>query len=401
MATKGRDFKVSFLTDLDKLDTDTVASGFDDVADAADTAGQGLKGLEDAGHRAERGLDDLSDKADTAGQGVRDIGDDTDAAGKSLRDLADDAATTARKADSAFDKIAASSKANLRGKLDDDTDHAKASLKEVGEEAQGTGREMAASFTGSSDDIMGALQELGANAGVAFGPIGGALSIALGAGLGAFFADWQKKKEKLLEDTQTFTAALVEGAGKLSEEFLNQQIAGIDPKELQELAAAAKDAGLNVRDVIRAYAGDPKAIDDVNKKINAGAKALQDTGIAGSEADPGLATYARGVAKVSDKLGITTQALGKSKTAYELMREAMSQPVVPQVDGSQAISDADNTRARVERALAKKVRIPIGVDGSSVARETRLAWLQADRYFARNPVTIRTKAGSRPIRDVP
>lgn len=398
-ATKGRDLKVSFLTDLDKFEPEPAADGLDALADAAEAAGAKVDDLNDAARGAR--LSELGDDAGDASRKVSELGDDVTAAKGDVDDLDDAARTAARKIDDSFDKIRSSSRSNLRDGLDEDTHHAKESLKEVGDEARGTGREMAASFTGSSDDIMGALQELGANAGAAFGPVGDALSLALGVGLGTFFADWQKKKEKLTEDVETFTQALIEGQGRLTEEFLNQQIAGLDPKELKELAAAAKDAGINVRDVIRAYAGDPEAIDRVNEKINAGAEALKATGVNGAEADPGLATYAAGVAKISDKLGITSQALGDSKTAFELMREAMAEPVVPTVDGSKARDEADNTREHVERVLGRRVNIPVGVDGAVLDRQLRLSWLKADAYFRKNPITIRTKAGSRPIRDVP
>lgn len=387
MADRGRDLKFSILSDVDQFDTDKPAKGLEDLADAADLAGDAVDRLSDTARRSD--LDRLH----------RDAKDGQD----SLEDLERGARDTARGVDTAFDKIAKSSRANVRQKLDEDTDHAKHSLKEVGEEAQDTGREMAASFSGSTDDILGAVQELAANAGVAFGPIGGALSVALGAGLGTFFANWTKKKEQLTQDVQDFTAALVEGQGKLSEEFLNQRIAEIDPKKLKDLAAAARDANLGVTDVIRAYAGDPEAIDAVNGKLDKAQKALRDTGIAGSEADPALATYGAAVSKVRDELGLTTQAMGESKTAYELMRDAMQKPTVPTVDGSKAIGEADNTRARVERALKRRVNIPIGVDGASVDRATQAAWLKADAYFRRNPITIRTKGptGQRPIRDVP
>lgn len=387
MADRGLDLKFSLLSDVDQFDTDKPAKGLEDLADAATSAGKAVDRLSDVARS-----NDL-DRVER----------DAKAGGDSLGDLERDARDTARGVDTAFDKIAKSSRANVRQKLDDDTEHAKHSLKEVGEEAQDTGREMAASFSGSSDDILGAIQELAANAGVAFGPLGAGLSVALGAGLGTFFANWQKKKEQLKTDVADFTAALVEGQGKLSEEFLNQRIAEIDPQKLKDLAAAARDANLGVSEVIRAYAGDPEAIDAVNGKLDDGQKKLKAMGLAGVEADPQLATYGKAVADLRDELGLTSEAFGESKTAYELMRDAMQKPTVPTVDGSKAVDQADNTRARVEKALKRQVNIPIGIDGASVDRATQLAWLKADAYFRRNPVTIRTKGptGQRPIRDVP
>jgi hypothetical protein len=373
------------LSDVSRFDTDKPAKGLEDLADAADLAGDSVDRLADTVDRAD---------LDRVGDSARDGGRDLDR-------FATDAKDAARKADSAFDAIAKSSRTNLHDKLDDNTDAAKKSMREVGDEARDTGREMAASFTGSSDDIMGALQELGANAGVAFGPIGGALSIALGSGLGLFFADWQKKKQKLEEDVESFTAALVEGSGRLSDEFLNQQISGIDPKKLKDLAQAATDAAVPVRDVIRAYAGDPEALERVNAKLNVAAQRLRDSGISGSEADPGLATYAAGVAKVSDELDITSTALDKSKTAYSLMRDAMSEPVVPKVEADKAIADAKRARQGVLNELNQRITIPLRV--SDITLETRRAIAQAADYARRHPVPIYYKdsrTGQRGFRDV-
>ena len=411
MAGKGnRDLKIGFITDLDRFNTDPAAKGLEDLATAADKAGGALddvKGADPGLHAvtrqaqdAGRALDDLdgtraADDLDTVGRSARDTGDD-------LGKLQTESKETARKVDDAFDAIARSSRTSSR-KVDDDTDRVKESFNEVGEEARSTGREMAASFTGSADDIFGAIQELGANAGAAFGPVGDGLALALGAGLGIFFADWQKKREKLEEDVQTFTQALVEGSGRLTEEFLNQQIAAIDPDKLKDLAKAAQDAAVPVRDVIRAYAGDPEAIARVTGKLDEAGKALAAQGDSADAAGIQNAEYNAAVSKVRDELGITTEALGKSQTAYELMKDAMAEPAVPHVDGSKAIDEADNTRARVESALRRKVKIPVGIDGASISREVQLAWLEADRYARNHPIVLRTTGptGRRPIRDVP
>ena len=52
-------------------------------------------------------------------------------------------------------------------------------------------------------------------------------------------------------------------------------------------------------------------------------------------------------------------------------------------------------------ALKRKISIPVGIDGAMLDRDVQLKWLQADAYFRRHPITIRTKPGARPIRDVP
>lgn len=51
--------------------------------------------------------------------------------------------------------------------------------------------------------------------------------------------------------------------------------------------------------------------------------------------------------------------------------------------------------------LSKNITVPVTL--SDVSREAQLAWLEADAYFRRNPITIRTRGttGARPVRDVP
>jgi hypothetical protein len=49
--------------------------------------------------------------------------------------------------------------------------------------------------------------------------------------------------------------------------------------------------------------------------------------------------------------------------------------------------------------LARKITVPVELE--DVTAEAQRAWLEADKYFRNHPITIRTKAGARPIRDVP
>lgn len=56
-----------------------------------------------------------------------------------------------------------------------------------------------------------------------------------------------------------------------------------------------------------------------------------------------------------------------------------------------------HTAAQVQ--LARQITVPVKLE--DVSRAAQEAWIDADRYFQRNPITIRTKAGSRPVRDVP
>lgn len=149
--TKGRDLKVSFLTDLNQFDAKAAADELDQVADSSTEAGKGLDRLEK------------------------------------------DAKATAAGVDKAFDKIRASSKANI-GKVDESTKEAGQGLNEFKDEAAGTSREAAASFQGVEDGLS-AVQEVAANAFTGFGPAGAAAGLAAAAGIGLLFSALQKSAD--------------------------------------------------------------------------------------------------------------------------------------------------------------------------------------------------------------
>lgn len=382
MATKGRDFKVSFLTDLDQFKADDGADQLERLADAADTAGDSVKDLDRAGTQAKAALDDVRDS--------------TEHASRSLKDLDDDADKLAREVDRSFDKIAASSKANLHKKLDDDTEHARASLKDVGEEAHSTGTEMAASFSGGLDDFTGAAQELAANAGAMFGPIG----LALGGTLSAGIAIFTQKKEKLKEDIANVIDALIEGGGRVEEESIVSKLRDFAREgTLDDMAQQAERAGVSADLYARALAGDMDAMG----KVDAQAKTLRDElvkhhSVQGRAVEQTNA-QARALSVVTRRLDGASGATEGAKTQWELLDEATRAGITANVEvNTPTARELANEAAQMKGQLGRPINVPVKIDAT---RATRQAWLDADRYFQRNPITIRTKAGSRPIRDVP
>lgn len=314
MADRGRDLKISILSDLSRLDLEPAARDLESVGDAADRAGTQLDGLERTD--ADRALSDIE-------AGARDAQDQVDR-------LARTSADTARDVDRAFDKIAASSKANLghSGKLDDATDDAKHAMGEVGEEALDTGREMAASFSGGVDDILGAGQELLANAGAAFGPAGIAIGIALASGFGLF----QAKQAELQAQTQEFTDRLIEGMGKLTE-------AGIQEK-LQEMASdgsivaigeQAERAGVSADYYARALAGDVEASKRVREAINKHREALDEAVPVGQKMTRTQSQQYEALRAVEDKLGGVAGGLDAAKSAYGRLESATAAGITSSV----------------------------------------------------------------------
>lgn len=218
-----------------------------------------LTKLEDAGLReGTRQLDDLGEAGDDAGRQL-------DETGRSLEQLGDDARTAAREVDTGFDTIRRASTQTQRT-VDGDSDRMRGSLRDVGDEAGDSAREMAASFSGGSGDVIDAFQEIGANAGVAFGPVGLAAGAAMATGLGLLRA----RAEELQELTKDLTQAMIDAGGKLTEAAINarvQTMATEDPGGFIKYNDAAQRLGISIRDVARARAGDADAAERVQEVV--------------------------------------------------------------------------------------------------------------------------------------
>lgn len=185
MADRGRDLKVSILSDVDKFDAEQPA----------------------------RDLDKLAERADDAGKALKDLDRDTDKAGKGVDALGKDAESTAKKIDGSFDRIRAASKAGVK-KVDDDARDAKAGLSEMGDEAQSTAKEAAASFS-DLESGLDAIQEVAANAFAGFGPAGVAAGAAAAVGLGLVFSKLQSSTDQAnaLKDRIIAVAQAIDDAG--------------------------------------------------------------------------------------------------------------------------------------------------------------------------------------------
>jgi hypothetical protein len=381
MADRGRDLKFSILSDLDQFDTDKPAKGLEDLADSA----------QDAGKR----LDELDDKArDTR---LDRLGDDAHDAKRDLDNLGDQAKTTARRMDDAFDKIADSSRASLRRKVGEDVDHAKGKLKEAGQEGQDTAREMFASFTDVSS-VGDAAQEISANVGGLFGPIG----LAIGGALSAGFAIFNRNADKIKQTGKDIADALIESKGRLDEAFIQDKIKGfVEDGSIQKLAQQAEDAQVPVRDFLRAVAGDPDAIGRVNTALDVNRSKLGEQVAGNINAADAIDTFNRRQDAVRGALGETSSALASGRSDYDLYKAAVEQPVNPRIQTSKMLADANRAYAQAHAALSKDIVIPTRLEDLTYDMRLRIAKAQA--YADRHPVTIRTNtgAGGRPIRDVP
>ena len=292
MADRGRDLKVSILSDADRFDLAAPADDLEHLGDSARAAGDDLERLDDAG----RTLDDLGRSARDAEEDLgrlatssRDLDrveTDAKSAGDGVDRMAQDVEGAAKSVDSSFDKIAAASK---RGAQDVDAaaDRGSDSLREMGEEGQGTAREMAASFDGSADGIKDAMQEAAANVLAALGPVGAAIGIGAGVAIGWIRGQAEAAKEEVSELVST----LLDAGGRLDNQGVLAQIRKFaEDGSITALAQEARAGKVDVRDYLRALSGDTdalartrKALDDSRTAVEAEAEARRQAGTVTTE----------------------------------------------------------------------------------------------------------------------
>lgn len=388
MADRGRDLKFSILSDISKFDTDKPARGLEDLADSATLAGDAVDKLSDLVRRGD---------VDKIGNDARDAGSDLDR-------FASDARTTARKVDDSFDAIAKSSRSNLREKIDDDLDKASEGFDEFKDEAKSSGREAAASFGGGFDDVADTIQEIAANAFGGFGPLGLAAGIAAGAGIGIItkmFSDSKEKAEEAKAAIGDWVQAFIDGQGKIQESTIAGKLQDIlgDPDQYKEIIQLSRDAGVSASLYARALAGDVDAAKKLSGQLSTQSQKLAANTSATGEGAAAAANARGAIEKLAGKLGIATGQVNEGKKAWELLDDATRAGITADVDVKVPTKrELANEAAQMKGQLGRPINVPVKIDAD---RAARIAWLDADRYFRQHPITLRTKAGQRPVRDVP
>lgn len=348
MADRGRDLKISILSDTSKFDLDAPAK-------------------------------ELHDLGDASGDATRDIKSD------------------ARDIDRAFDAIATSARTNMRQVDKHIRDAGDEGFKEFKDEAHGSGREAAASFSGGFDDITGFVQETAANAFAGFGPGGAALGIIAAAGIGIATALWGKSKEEaqaLHESADELFGALLEGSGKISAEAVNKRITDMlgnadDRQKIVELGKAAKRTGVDMAQFLRAMAGDPQALKDMNAQLGPMAKKMEDAGKATMHPTQAVLDQREALRKLTGELGIVTDATGEATDAYSLARKALTPPINAKITTTTPTAQAlAQERAYMQRGIGT-IGVPITTTGSYAAAAA--ARNTMNQYFYRNPVTVPLK----------
>lgn len=221
-----------------------------------------LTTLEDAALReGTRALEDLGTAGDDTARQLDDTARGFDQVGSSAEDMRRDL----DRVDDGFDTVARASRTSA-STVDRSTDDMRRSVRDVGSEAGDTAREMGASFSGGADDALDAFQELGANAGTAFGPVGVAAGVAASVGIGLIRAE----AEKLKELARDLTQEMIDAGGRLTEAAISnrvQTMAAEDPGDFTRYNDAAVRLGISIRDVARARAGDAEAAERVRDAV--------------------------------------------------------------------------------------------------------------------------------------
>lgn len=372
MADKARDLQFRVLSDLSKLDLDKAAREVDDLGDAG-----------------KRSLDQL--------------GDSVDDAARRTRDYADDARDTARKVGRAFDDIADASRKSAR-KVDDDFDDAKRGLNDFKDEAHGSGREAAASFGGGFDDVTSFVQETAANAFAGFGPIGAAAGIAAAAGIGIItkvFQDSKDKAEAAREEISGWVDAFVEGQGRIQEATIASKLNDLfgDPDRYKQISTDAREAGVGIELYGRALAGDAKAAKEVSERVRQLSGEIDGNNHRTTESEAATLRQANALKRMSGELGISSATMSAAESAWRDLESATRAGITADVEvKAPTARELANERAQMKGALERPLNVPVKIDAT---RAARIAWLDADKYFRQNPITLRTKSGTRPVRDVP
>lgn len=346
MADRGRDLTVAILSDADRFDLAKPADQLDDLADSAG--------------RADRALDRF----------------DVTRTSRQVTDLGGDAKDTARKVDDAFDTIARSSKA-AAGKVGTDTSTIKRKLGDVKEEAHSTAREALASFSSLGGDLADAGQEIAANAGALFGPVGLAIGGALSAGIAMF----TQKASELSATTERIIQEMLDAGGQVTAELVQKRLEAMG-EGINKTSALAAQAKINIDDYNLALAGDPAAIARVTVEL----KARFAQNAAAGEAATKAGVYAKNLAdenrvlqEVSKSLGAQSEAADRAAAAVSRMSSATSAAASAAHAQDNALGSAIEAYRRAERTLTDPIVVKVTAD--TTAADRSIARMRA-RYEA-------------------
>jgi chromosome segregation ATPase len=319
----GHELRIAIVADTSRADMRRPADQLDDLADAAQDTDRALDRLDTAARDTERALD-------RAGTATRD-----------LRRGLDQVAAGARDADRALDKVDATTRTTTRGfeQAGHAAGGARQRIADVADEAHETARETAASFSTLSGSLADMGQEMAANIGGMFGPIG----LGIGAAISAGIALYSQRMAELKQQADALFADVLDTGGAVTSSLVRKHLEDMG-SGIVEFARIARDARVPVSDFLAAVAGDQPAIDRTTKALEAqwsqmleATNALDDNGAA-------LADYMA-------KQAAAKRAIGQNAEATQLATEAYAAYAAAAASASTANDKAAKAAATARDAV--------------------------------------------------
>lgn len=307
-------------------------------------------------------------------------------AADSLDTLGDQASTTARKVDGAFEKIAASSRSNLR-KVDADADRARKGLDDFKDEAHDTGREAAASFSGGFEDITDAVQEISANAFAKLGKAGMAAGGILAVGLGFVISKAQEANEKVAALRDTYFELMKSGDANDPAKAIQEFVNSLDTDQLSDFGEALETTGISKRRFFQAMSGDAQAAREVRAELarmvgsfnmpwDAKAREAQHLYNVLNDAAKGAEGAAVATDTYKEVLGETAPAVDTATTAIAAQASAVDKITGSIHDSIAEVGDAKSEIDDLVTKAEKGGRLSLAAMTKTLAEQTKAARTQ-------------------------
>lgn len=367
----GKPFKVEMIADVGRF-----ISSIRSAMNPLEAVGEAL---EDLSRVSERSATDSEDALEGIGDMARMTGEDLERLAKEARDSGrkigdsiegaaeeaeDSMRTFGRKTDEVLENLKKKSEefdsSFSRGKRQAAEDAA-STFSSVKEEALDSGREAATSFTGEIEDVTDWVRDILANSFQGLGTIGTVAGIAAAAGLGVLVSAVQKirdQAEKAREKFVEMGEALASGDIKDWSDYVGEAI--------KEIATGGEDAVISLEDMrkmmnrlgddseemqkllMRAWAGDTEAMDDVIAKMEEVRQARKDAMSEGArgQAQRPIVELDAWIERLEEERDKATEA----KRAAELYGEAITESE-ESIRGSSEALEAQNELLEEEADL--------------------------------------------------
>lgn len=368
-----------------KLDAETTAAerNLDSTADSLDDVADALDDVDKATRGADRGLDDVADAARDAERGLKDARDGADNTARVLdRDLTQALDRTADAGRDAARDIKESFKENALTAEDVFAADVKA---EILSNAAESGAEVIRGFKDGVqgedlETIVDGITDTFVSVGMVGGPVGLAAGAAAGSVVqmfaGPLIADAEAKAEEFQE---TFTDAfqnIATAGADMGRELAITSIAGEFAQDTQKMADATKVAnalGVERGAVLRAMAGDQKALTEVTEAHNRAteeavavwdreAQQIQDLGLATEETAAKAEDWREKARGLGDAIGNVNSAYENNTDALNAATEAASAKAEVDAIANQRITDQAVALANSTGAAQ---RFEVTIDGAT------------------------------------